>query len=91
MSPVFYSEQGRSSGRLSSKCTQFWVQAILTWLTGQGMARQESGAEETWTLTERFRVHAKEIALERAYTFLTDLQRQRSADPASSTVQGEHR
>jgi hypothetical protein len=91
MSPVYYAEQGRNSGRLSSKCTQFWVQAILTWLTGQGMARQESGAEETWTLTERFRIHAKEIALERAYTFLTDLQRQRATGPASSTAQGESR
>ena len=35
MSPVYYAEQGRNSGRLSSKCTQFWVQAILTWLTIQ--------------------------------------------------------
>lgn len=62
-------------GRPTSKCTRYWVQAILTWLTKQGMARPDGSADGAWTLTERFRVHAREIALEHAYTFITDLGR----------------
>jgi hypothetical protein len=72
---VHYGDAGRGSGKLTSRCTRYWVQTILTWLTGQGMARVDASAEDTWTLTERFRVHAKEIALERAYTFIAELHR----------------
>ncbi|MGS2640872.1 hypothetical protein [Streptosporangium sp. LJ11] len=72
---VHYGEAGRSSGKLTSRCTRYWVQTVLTWLTGQGMARVDSSAEDTWTLTERFRVHAKEVALERAYGFIAELRR----------------
>jgi hypothetical protein len=32
-------------------------------------------ADDTWTLTERFRIHAREIALERAYSFIAELGR----------------
>jgi hypothetical protein len=39
------------------------------------MARLDVSADDAWTLTERFRVHAKEIALEHAYTFLGELRR----------------
>ncbi|MGI8336751.1 hypothetical protein ACRYCC_42990 [Actinomadura scrupuli] len=76
---VHVGETGRGAGKLSSRCTRYWVQAILTWLTGQGMARVDGSAEDTWTLTERFRVHAKELALERAYTFIAELQRRRES------------
>ena len=72
MPSVHTGEHGR---RLTSRCTRYWVQAILTWLTGQGMARPDDPAEDAWTLTERFRVHAREIALEHAYTFVTGLRR----------------
>lgn len=75
MPSVHYGEQGRRFGKLTTKCTRYWVQSLLTWLTGQGMARADASAEDAWTLTERFRVHAKEIALEHAYTFIADLRR----------------
>ena len=82
--PTDYGKQGPQTGRLTTKCTRFWVETILTWLTGQGMARIDTSTNETWTLTERFRVHAREIALERAYTFIAELSRaQRAADPTS--------
>ncbi len=75
MPSVHCGEQGRSLGKLTSKCTRYWVQAMLTWLIGQGMARPDASLDDAWTLTERFRVHAKEIALEHAYTFLAELRR----------------
>lgn len=86
MPSVHYGEQGRSLGKLTSKCTRYWVQSILTWLTGQGMARPDVSAEVAWTLTERFRVHAREIALEHAYTFIADLRRKADLPPGGTTV-----
>jgi hypothetical protein len=86
MPPVHYGEQGRSLGKLTSKCTRYWVQSILTWLTGQGMARPDISADGAWTLTERFRVHAREIALEHAYTFIADLRREADLLPGDITA-----
>jgi hypothetical protein len=44
------------------------------------MARPDPLTDDTWTLTERFRIHAKEIALERAYTFIAELGRRNSGE-----------
>lgn len=63
------------TGRLSNKCTRYWIKQMLAWLTGQGMARPDTVVDDTWTLTERFRIHAREIALERAYSFIAELGR----------------
>ena len=63
------------TGRLSNKCTRYWIKQMLTWLTGQGMARPDPLVDDRWTLTERFRIHAREIALERAYTFIAEVGR----------------
>jgi hypothetical protein len=63
------------TGRLSNKCTRYWIRMMLTWLTGQGMARPDTLVDDRWTLTERFRIHAREIALERAYSFIAELGR----------------
>ena len=79
MPPLHYGEQGRTSGKLTSRCTRYWVHSILTWLTGQGMARPDTSADSAWTLTERFRVHAKEVALEHAYTFIAEIRRHAAA------------
>jgi len=81
MPPVLYGEQGRGLGKLSAKCTLYWIQSVLTWLTNQGMARADSSEDCAWTLTERFRVHARELALERAYGYITGLDR--AADGSS--------
>ena len=75
MPSVHYGEAGRNLGRFTARCTRYWIQAILSWLTGQGMARSDSSTVDSWTLTERFRVHAREVALEHAYTFIADLER----------------
>lgn len=71
------------TGRLTNKCTRYWIRSLLNWLSGQGMARPDPVSGDTWTLTERFRIHAREIALERAYSFIADLERggPRSARP----------
>ena len=74
-----YGEAGRAR-QAHGKCTRYWIQYVLTWLTGQGMARPASFADDAWTLTERFRVHAREIALEHAYTFIADLAAQSGPD-----------
>ncbi len=87
MPSVVYGEKGRAAGKLTSQCTRFWIHSVLTWLTGQGMARPDPASESAWTLTERFRVHAKEVALEHAYTFIATIRRhsaQPAAEPASS-------
>ena len=63
------------TGRLSNKCTRYWIKQMLTWLTGQGMARPDPLVDDRWTLTERFRIHAREIALERAYSFIAEVGR----------------
>lgn len=81
MASVEYGKAGRSAGRLTTRCTRYWVEAILTWLAAQGMARPDDSAPDAWTLTERFRVHAAELALERAYTFLADLRRPDGRQP----------
>ena len=86
MPPVHYGEHGRGSGKLTSKCTRYWIQSILTWLTGQGMARPDISADDAWTLTERFRVHAREIALEHAYTFIADLRREADLPPVAPSA-----
>jgi len=76
------------TGRLSNKCTRYWIKQTLTWLTGQGMARPDPLVDDRWTLTERFRIHAKEIALERAYSFIAELGR-RQADAAGADQGGQ--
>jgi hypothetical protein len=76
------------TGRLSNKCTRYWIKQMLTWLTGQGMARPDPLVDDRWTLTERFRIHAKEIALERAYSFIAELGR-RQADAAGAHQGGQ--
>lgn len=89
MPSVHKGEGGRSLGRLTSRCTRFWIHAIMTWLTGQGMARSDGPDEETWTLTERFRVHAREVAMERAYSFIAELDR-RASTPAATDTEDDH-
>jgi hypothetical protein len=86
MPPVHYGEQGRAMGKLTSRCTRYWVRSILTWLAGQGMARPDASTEGAWTLTERFRVHAKEVALEHAYTFITGIRRNAAAQPTMTAT-----
>ena len=88
MPPVAYGERGRATGKLTSQCTRFWIHSILTWLTGQGMARPDPTSDSAWTLTERFRVHAKEVALEHAYTFIATIQRQ-AAQPTREPAAGD--
>jgi hypothetical protein len=76
MPAIDYGERGRSTGKFTRECTRYWIQAVLSWLTVQGMARADSSEDGAWTLTERFRVQARELALERAYTFIADLRRE---------------
>lgn len=70
-------QAGRGAGRLSPKCTLYWVRSVLNWLAEQGMARSDGvpGAEGSWLLTERFRVQVKDMAAEPAYRFLAALGR----------------
>ena len=42
------------TGRLTNKCTRYWIRNVLTWLTGEGIARPDPLTDDTWTLTERF-------------------------------------
>lgn len=79
MPPIVVGKQGRASGKFTSACTRYWIDTILTWLGGQGMARPDTTADGAWTLTERFRIHAKEIAMERAYTYIADIRRRSNA------------
>ena len=72
------------TGRLTNKCTRYWIRNVLTWLTGQGMARPDPLTDDTWTLTERFRIHAREIAVERAYTFIAELGRKNAGQAGAS-------
>jgi len=76
MPAVHYGEQGRSLGKFTARCTRYWIQSVLAWLTTQGMARADSSEDGAWTLTERFRVHARELALERAYSYIAGLHRE---------------
>ncbi|MFC1421109.1 hypothetical protein [Streptacidiphilus cavernicola] len=82
MPPSLVGERGRGSGRLSPKCTLYWVRNILGWLTEQGMARPD-GADGVWMLTERFRIQIKDMASEPAYTFLAAMARGQHPDPAA--------
>jgi hypothetical protein len=68
-------DRSEATGQPTNKCTRYWIRKMLTWLVGQGMARPDPLADDTWTLTERFRIHAREIALERAYSFIAELGR----------------
>jgi hypothetical protein len=63
-------DRSEATGQPTNKCTRYWIRKMLTWLVGQGMARPDPLADDTWTLTERFRIHAREIALERAYSLV---------------------
>ena len=76
MPSTLVGDRGRGSGRLSPKCSLYWVRNTLAWLTDQGMARQDTSArEQSWTLTERFRVQVKDMAAERAYEHLAAVAR----------------
>lgn len=85
MPAVDYGERGRSLGKFTSKCTRYWIQSVLSWLTTQGMARADGSEEGTWTLTERFRIQARELALERAYIYITGLRRETGDDDGGIT------
>lgn len=74
MPSTLVGEKGRASGRLSSKCTLYWVRNVLAWLVEQGMARADNTGG-TWMLTERFRIQVKDMASEPAYAFLAELAR----------------
>jgi hypothetical protein len=77
---------GRGSGRLSPKCTLYWVHNGFTWLAEQGMARPDNfAAGGAWTVTERFRSHVADMASERAYTFLAELGRNPDRQTSSSS------
>jgi hypothetical protein len=85
-------DRSEATGQPTSKCTRYWIRKMLTWLGGQGMARLDPLADDTWTLTERFRIHAREIALERAYSFIAELgrstHRQAGGPGATQPAQG---
>ncbi|MGI5163405.1 hypothetical protein ACQEU3_03525 [Spirillospora sp. CA-253888] len=84
MESVAHGNQGAGSGRLKKTCTRYWVHNVLGWLSAHHLARlDQSAAEPAWTLTERFRVQAKEMALERAYTFIAEIQRRPHAGTAA--------
>jgi len=85
MPSVAYGEKGRVTGKLTSQCTRFWIHSVLSWLAGQGLARADPASVAAWTLTERFRVHAKEVALEHAYSFIAGIRRE------SATASSEER
>lgn len=74
MPSTLVGDKGRGSGRLSPKCTLYWVRNILGWLVDQGMARPDNTGG-TWMLTERFRIQVKDMAAEPAYTFLAEIAR----------------
>jgi hypothetical protein len=80
MPATMVGDRGRGSGRLSPACTAYWVRRVAAWLVDQGMAKDA----EVWTLTERFRVHVRDMASEPAYRMLADIARQ-----ATSTVGGQ--
>ncbi len=83
MPSTLVGEKGRASGRLSPKCTLYWVRNVLGWLVEQGMARADSTGG-TWMLTERFRIQVKDMASEPAYAFLADLARRGHVRPSAS-------
>jgi hypothetical protein len=86
MPATMVGDRGRGSGRLSPACTAYWVRRVAAWLVDQGMAKDATTDtnREVWTLTERFRVHVRDMASEPAYRMLADIARQ-----ATSTVGGQ--
>ena len=86
MPSTLVGDKGRASGRLSPKCTLYWVRNVLGWLVEQGMARAD-GTGGTWMLTERFRIQVKDMASEPAYTFLADLARRGPTRPPTTAQQ----
>lgn len=85
MPTVFKADRGRFTNRLSPKSTMYWVHQALSWLADQGMARPDrSAGAGTWALTERFRVMVTEMASERAYTYLRDLDRMPMSPPSAA-------
>lgn len=86
MPSVVQSDSGIKPGKLRRSCTRYWVRNVLAWLNAQGMARPGTTPDGDWTLTERFRVHAKEIAVERAYKFIAEVRRK--SDPAYDVSDG---
>lgn len=78
-------DRGRGANRLSPKCTLYWVRAMMAWLVEQGLARPNAtSGDNNWTLTERFRVHVKDMASERAYSQLAQITRDRDAPGADT-------
>jgi hypothetical protein len=78
MPSTMVGDKGRGSGRLSPKCTLYWVRTVLAWLAEQGMARHDAAAapgEAAWILTERFRINVKDMAAEPAYRYLAAIAR----------------
>lgn len=76
MPSTMVGDRGRGAGRLSPKCSLYWVRSMLGWLVEQGMARQDpASADGSWALTERFRIHVKDMAAEPAYRFLAAIGR----------------
>ena len=74
-------DRERSRSRLSPKCTLYWVRAMMGWLTEQGLARPgQTAGDNRWTLTDRFRIHVKDMAAERAYSHLAEVGRDRQGD-----------
>ena len=89
MPTVFKPNRGRLANRPSPKSTTYWVHQTLSWLAEQGMARTDRTAGSgTWALAERFRVMVKEMATERAYTYLRDLDRLPVAVPSDEPIVG---
>jgi len=75
---------GRGAGRLSPACTLYWVRNVLGWLAEQGMAREDKSTAGVWLVTERFRAHVRDMAAERAYTFLAELGRNLDRQPGAT-------
>lgn len=86
MPSTLVGDKGRGSGRLSPKCTLYWIRNVLGWLVEQGMARADSTGG-TWMLTERFRVQVKDMASEPAYTFLAEIARRPNAWSSTASQQ----
>jgi hypothetical protein len=81
MPATMVGDRGRGSNRLSPQCTAYWVRRMAGWLVDQGMARDAENADrDTWTLTERFRIHVRDMASEPAYRYLAGLQRASVSD-----------
>lgn len=70
LSPVV---PNRKTGKPTKDGTQYWINKVLEWLCDQGMARiaDERGGHR-YRLTERFRVHVRELAAHAAYEYLTE-------------------